>query len=276
MGRRQGIGVTAGVSLLLLMANSVQARAEQSQDVPRGTETRPIGERFDEIEKTQREILTALRTVERQLSEIRAQLPPAAALRRPSEPATLPTEPVSVVGAPVKGSPTASVVIVEFADFQCPFCGDFVRKTLPSLEKSYLSAGTVRMVFRHLPLPEIHPQALMAAESAECAGRHGKFWEMHDSLLADQQRLDEPSLLSRAKGLGLDLPQFNECVRGVGSAAVRRDASVARTLGITVTPSFLIGKSLADGTVKIEHIVTGAKDFATFKAVLEPLLTPAQ
>ena len=87
----------------------------------------------------------------------------------------VPEEPVSIEGAQSKGSPTAPVVMIAFADFQCPFCGRFAREVLPELEKDYLETGQVQLVYRHLPLPN-HPLAIPAAQAADCAGQQGQFW----------------------------------------------------------------------------------------------------
>jgi protein-disulfide isomerase len=93
----------------------------------------------------------------------------------------LPSEYIAMEGAHTKGSASAPAVLLVFSDFQCPFCGRFARETLSAIEREYVARGELLMAFRHLPLP-IHPQAIAAAQSAECAGSQGKFWEMHDEL----------------------------------------------------------------------------------------------
>jgi protein-disulfide isomerase len=170
----------------------------------------------------------------------------------------------------VKGSPDATVVLIEYADFQCPYCGQFARQILPEIEKRYVSTGKLRVVFKHMPLQEIHPQAVMAAETAECARQQGKFWQMHDALFADQ-RLDETSLVERARVNGVGMPQFSECVRGSGGVKVKQDLATARALGLAVTPTFLIGRDVG-GAVKVAQVLTGVRGVDVFASAIESIL----
>src|SRR5687768_35765 len=121
-----------------------------------------------------------------------------------------------------------------------------------------------------MPLQEIHPQALMAAETAECARQQGRFWQMHDALFADQ-RLDEASLVEKARTNGVGLEQFAECVRGNGGVRVKQDLATARALGLAVTPTFLIGRDVG-GAVKVEQILTGVREVDVFASAIESLL----
>lgn len=96
----------------------------------------------------------------------------------------VPSTPLSIQGAQLRGSKGARAVMIMYSDFQCPFCARFAKEVFPQIEQRYVATGSVALAFRHLPLP-IHPQALQAAAVAECAGRQGKFWEMHDRLFAE-------------------------------------------------------------------------------------------
>ena len=149
-------------------------------------------------------------------------------------------ETVAAVG-PQRGSDDAAVTIVEFSDFQCPFCGRFSPVVKEVLEKY---PKQVRLIYRHLPLTKLHPNAQKAAEAAVCAQDQGKFWEMHDLMFAEQNTLGEDALKEKAKRLGLDSKSFDECLGG-GKAGdvVQRDASAADQLGIGGTPfSFINGR----------------------------------
>jgi protein-disulfide isomerase len=170
----------------------------------------------------------------------------------------------------MKGSPDASVVLIEYADFQCPYCGQFARQILPEIEKRYVSTGKLRVVFKHMPLQEIHPQAVMAAETAECARQQGKFWQVHDALFADQ-RLDETSLVEKARTSGISVQQFSECVRGSGGDKVKQDLAAARALALAVTPTFLLGHDVG-GAVKVAQILTGVRGLDVFTNAIESLL----
>ena len=111
---------------------------------------------------------------------------------------------VATDGAPSRGKADARVTIVEFTDYQCPFCSRYVRETYPQLDKEYVQTGKVKYVLRDLPLEAIHPLAMKAAEAAHCAGEQGKYWEMHDRLFANQTELARTDLAKHAQALGLD------------------------------------------------------------------------
>lgn len=198
---------------------------------------------------------------------------PVRPIRRPEPPP--PVEPVSIAGAALKGSSEAKVVVIEYSDLQCPFCGVFARNTLPAIEREYVDTGKVRLAFRHLPLETLHPFAMPAAESAQCAGRQGKFWEMQDRLFADQMHLDSASLMAQAKALKLNLKAFSACLKGEAAATVQEDAASAKALGVTGTPTFFVGVVQADGRVKVSERLSGAVSIVQFKAALEKLLAAA-
>jgi protein-disulfide isomerase len=146
----------------------------------------------------------------------------------------------------VKGNPDAPVTIVEFADFQCPFCQK-TEATLKALLAKY--DGRVRLAFLDFPLTEIHSHAEKAAEAAHCAGDQGKFWEYHDDLFADQSKLDEASLIERAKSLHLDQTAFRSCL---SSGKFKHDVDANREegtkAGVTGTPSYFINGVFLSGT----------------------------
>src|SRR5437867_3851348 len=100
------------------------------------------------------------------------------------------------------GNPNAKLGIVIFSDFQCPYCAEFARVTIPQLEHEYVRVGTLLLAFKHLPLTTIHPQAIAAAEAAECAGLQVLFWPMHDQLVGDQQHFEPNSLSEKAQIIG--------------------------------------------------------------------------
>jgi protein-disulfide isomerase len=161
---------------------------------------------------------------------------------------------------PVRGPADAPVEIIEFSDFQCPFCGR-VKPTLDRLRKQY--EGRIKIVFRNFPLTSIHPQAYSAAEAAECARRQGKFWEYHDALFANQRALTPDDLKKHAADLGLDTAAFAACLDG-GQAKARVDADLdaAQALGLTSTPAFFVNG----------RFLSGAQPYEAFdKIVLEEL-----
>jgi protein-disulfide isomerase len=192
---------------------------------------------------------------------------------RPPEP-PLPTTPISLAGAHVLGQKTAKVALDMYSDFQCPYCGRFARETLPALEEQYVRPGKVLLVFRNYPLP-MHPFAEKAAEAAECAGDQGQFWPFHDALFANQAALDVPSLQQRAGDLHLDLQAFAACLQGSAASRVQADKSGGGALGVSATPTFLVGTLLGDETMKAMRRLSGAQPLAEFQALLDALVTAA-
>lgn len=186
----------------------------------------------------------------------------------------LPREPISIAQEPVKGDQNARIALIEFSDYQCPFCGRHTKDVLPQIEDEYVKTGKVKYVFRDLPL-DFHKNAFKAAEAAHCAGAQGKFWEMHDLLFQNQAALAPEQLATHAKSLGLGESAFQQCRdSGRFAAQIRQDIAEAGTAGITGTPTFLIGLvQPGDGRVKVVKKLVGAKPYAEFKSAFDSLLT---
>jgi protein-disulfide isomerase len=167
---------------------------------------------------------------------------------------------VRTAGAPTKGPDNAPVTIVEFSEFQCPFCAK-VLPTLKQVEDTY--QGNVRIVWKHLPL-SIHKDAVAAALAAEAARKQDKFWEYHDRLFADQQRLGVDDLKQHAKVLQLDLKRFEADLLNVDEKKrIDADVAEAATLGITGTPGIFING----------RFIAGAQPFETFAKIIDEELT---
>jgi protein-disulfide isomerase len=178
---------------------------------------------------------------------------------------------LDVSGAPTQGAQNAKLTLVEFTDYQCPFCKQHVQTTLPQLEKAYVSTGKLRYLLRDFPLEALHKHAQQAAEAALCAGDQNKYWQMHDKLFANQQALDLENLSNYAKAIGLKKSSFKECLTtGKYAETVRRNSEDGHKLGITGTPSFLLGVS--DGNkVKNVRLIVGAQPFPVFKQEIDEI-----
>jgi protein-disulfide isomerase len=166
---------------------------------------------------------------------------------------TLPTPPKPrrqvAASGPSRGPADAKVTIVEFSDFQCPYCSR-AHDTVEEVMRTY--AGKVKLVFRHMPLVQIHPQAFKAAEASNCAHDQGKFWEFHDVLFKNQQALGPDQLKQYAQQMGLDAAKFNACLDGGGKAdQVRADMKDAETAGVQGTPAFFVNGVFLNGAVPV-------------------------
>ncbi len=181
---------------------------------------------------------------------------------------------LGVAGHRSRGARDAALTLVEFSDFQCPFCGRYFRETLPQIDREYVQTGKIRYVFRNFPLESIHKEAFKAAEAADCAGEQDKYWEMHDRLFAHQDALGPEDLSGHAAVLGLDVPGFEQCLQsGRYADAIRQDVAEGEKAGVRGTPSFFLGVAESDGkSVRALKKVTGAHPFATFKEAIEGLL----
>jgi protein-disulfide isomerase len=157
---------------------------------------------------------------------------------------------VDVGDDPAYGPGTAPVTIVEFSDFQCPFCAR-VNPTLQKVKETY--GDKIRVVFRDFPLLQIHPQAAKAAEAATCANEQGKFWEMHDRLFANQQKLQVADLKQHAVDLGLNAETFNQCLdSGKHEAEWKKDLEDGAKYGLSGTPAFFINGQFIGGGIPKE------------------------
>ena len=157
---------------------------------------------------------------------------------------------IAAADSPSKGPEDAPVTIIEFSDFQCPFCS----RVNPALDKVLETYGDdVRVVFRQFPLG-IHPQAPKAAEAALCAHEQGKFWEMHDALFADQRNLQVPALKEKAASLGIDTEAFNACLDEDRYAdKVEEDFEAGRRAGVSGTPALFINGRFLSGAQPFEE-----------------------
>ena len=180
---------------------------------------------------------------------------------------------IDIGGHPTKGNPSARLTLLEFSDYQCPFCGRHMRQTEPQIEKEYIESGKIRYVFIDKPIEKIHKQAFKAAEAVRCAGDQGKYWDMHALLFASQKQLEPWS--GHAEALGLNVPEFDACMAAdKHAAAIRSDLAIADKLGITGTPSFVLAVSDPDDPAKVEGLalIRGAKPFEDFKKEIDAAL----
>ena len=183
---------------------------------------------------------------------------------------------LSVKDDPFKGSPTARVTLIEFSDYQCPFCARHVRETLPQIERDYIATGKVKYVFRDFPLTALHKQALKAAEAANCAGVQEKYWDMHDRLFRNTQAMAIKDFEEHARAIGLDMDSFRQCLeRAMTAKEIQEDLAEGQRARVTGTPSFFMGLTDPNGlTVTPLKMLRGARPYRDFQEALDSLLAP--
>ncbi len=198
--------------------------------------------------------------------------------RRPGAPIAtakiaVPRVPLSLRGAPLQGASAARVAMIIYSDFQCPYCAAFARESLPVIQKDYVQTGRLQLAFINMPLSAIHPLAIATAEIGVCANDQQRFWEWHDVVFRAQKEFQTGELGPLRARAGLKSDELSACLKG-GKASARVDADVlaARELGITSTPTVIIGTKQEDDTVMAATVISGALPLSNFKTAIDAVL----
>jgi protein-disulfide isomerase len=178
---------------------------------------------------------------------------------------------LSISGAPILGSPNAPLTMVEFTDFQCPFCARFHSQTFPLLRKAHVDAGRLRYIAMDFPLTGIHPDAFRAARASHCGEQQGRYWDVHEALYLQRGRLGREAILAAVKGLGMNAPRFTACLDSDAlDARIERGLSQGRALGVSGTPTFVLGRT--EGSSVVGRVIVGAQPFEVFDDAITALL----
>ncbi len=186
---------------------------------------------------------------------------------------------LTIVDAPYLGQPDAVVTLIEFTDYQCPFCRRHNTQTKPQLIKDYVETGKLKYVLREFPLAQIHPQATKAAEAALCAGDQDKYWDMNALFFANQRKLKPTDLLAYAGDLGLDMARFSACLDdGKHAKRVQSDLQAGIKAGVRGTPSFFLGLTDPSDSTKIKatKVLRGAQPYSVFKQAIDQLIAESE
>jgi protein-disulfide isomerase len=233
----------------------------------------------DEVIELQKEV-QALKegqdSIKNDLAEIKKLLE-SGARAAPTPPKPKPFEPrdVMITGAPVMGDTDAKVTLIEYSDYQCPFCARHSKQTMPEIIKNYIDEGKVKFVMREFPIPSLHPRATAASEAALCAGSQGKYWEMHDVLFSNQKKMSDDDLRDYAAEIGLDTGKFNTCLEQKDFAEqLGKDIEEGREMGVSGTPSFVLGITDSENPDKVHvtRFVRGARNYDAFAKEIDELL----
>ena len=211
-------------------------------------------------------ILEELKAIKKELREIKQN-----GLASKTKPKGRPTtaQNVATLGSPILGDLKAPVTLIEFTDYECPFCKKFYKNALPKLKKQYIDTGKLRLVVRDFPLP-FHKNARPAANAAHCAGEQDKFWPMHDALY-EGNKMNAEDIESHATKIGLEFDSFQSCLNSKRyKKYIDNDMKEAQIAGIRGTPAFILGKT-TDNLVSGEFI-SGARDFNFYKSRIDKLL----
>jgi protein-disulfide isomerase len=246
--------IVAWLLAVFLAALTSTASAQAVDDMP------SLKKEIDSLQQGQKEI-------QKELEAIRALLTP------PDRP--IPTSlDLTANDSPFRGEMDAKIALVEYFDYQCPFCARFFDETMPQVLTDYIRNGKVKFIVRDFPLDSAHPHALQAAEAAHCANDQGKFWQMHDALMGNSDALDRPKLSIYAQDVGLDLATFDKCVDSSKYVAkIKESTAGGIKAGVDGTPTFFLGVTDASGQkiVSLQRL-EGAIPFPKLKEAIDKLL----
>lgn len=174
---------------------------------------------------------------------------------------------VDVSDAPALGAEDAIVTLIEYSDYECPFCIRHFTSTMPQIEEAFIRTGQIRYVFRDLPIAQLHPEAARAHEASRCADEQGRFWQLHPRLFSPAGTHTDAALDTEAAAAGLEMGAFRACLAsGRTSTDVQGSVAMALSLGATGTPSFFLGiRNLETDEVEILEAIIGAQPFAAFE-----------
>jgi len=195
---------------------------------------------------------------------------PASGAARPAVRDASSTSSFDVAGMPAEGRQDAKVVLVEFSDYECPYCARHVRTTEDDLRKHFIETGKVRHLFANNPLP-MHPNAMFLATSALCAGEQNRYWEMRSAIFKGAKTKEQVLLL--AVGLGMDREIFEACLAMGPHPQIKSDQTLAEKLQLTSTPAFGIGRLDPSGRLQLQHFIIGAQPAAVFEKTLNEALS---
>jgi protein-disulfide isomerase len=216
----------------------------------------------------------ALRKEVETLKAAQAQMAKQLGGARPAQAArTLPST-IDLTGAPYKGSATSTVALVEFSDYECPYCIRHFTTVMPAIQAAYITTNKIRYVFRDFPIDELHPESIRAHVASHCALEQGKFWPMHDRLFTKPGSHTPEALVGVARDSGLDTAAFSACVAADKySAMIRQSTAFAISAGASGTPFFVVG-TINPKTNQLTPIkaIPGAYPFAQFQQALDSAL----
>ena len=194
----------------------------------------------------------------------------------PAAPKPLPAS-IDLSGGPFKGSTTSPVVLVEYSDYECPYCIRHFTQVMPQIEAAYIQTNRIRYAFRDFPIDQLHPESIRAHVAAHCAAEQGKFWNLHPRLFSKAGSHTPAELQSVAQQAGLNMSAFSACVAADKySAAIRQSTAFAISMGAEGTPFFLVG--LIDGNNQMKPLtkLPGAYPFEQFQQAIDAALGQKQ
>ena len=254
------------VFVLITILNAVCVSFAQNTDIS-------FQKEIDELKQGQQAIRKELLEIKVLLSKIAIPLPSQQLAPQPPPQENIIGTEFDIGENPVIGSETSKIIMTEFTDYQCPFCGRYARETFPKIKEQYIDKGAIRYTVIDQPLIQMHPEAAKGAEAAHCAKDQGKFWEMHEEIMSRQEDLND--LSSYAKSLSLNIEEFDNCLKTEKyKETVIKNMELANKLEIVGVPSFIIGTVDENDSRKVKSIfiIRGAIPLDAFQRGLDSVL----
>jgi protein-disulfide isomerase len=181
---------------------------------------------------------------------------------------------IDLTGVPALGPDSATAALVEFSDYECPFCIRHFTQTMPRIVATYVKTGRIRYAFRDWPVDSLHPESIRAHEAAHCAGEQNRYWDIHVRLFGPAGSHSSERLLGLARDLGLDMKAFGDCVQSRRSDdAIRQTSQTAVEFGATGTPAFFLGsRDPATNKVTVLQGLSGAQPYEVFAQAIDAVL----
>ena len=252
------------IGIALLLAASQPLMASTSEDL------QTLKESVVTLQKGQEQMQKDLEEIKKLLQQGARAAPSAPQAFKPTD--------MQLGDVNYKGQQDAPVTLVEFSDYQCPFCKRHATTVMPALLQSYVDNGKLRYVMREYPIENLHRRAVAASKAALCAGDQGDYWGMHDALFNDQRANTDENFQEFAAQLGLDAAAFSDCLGDDRHMAqIKADQTAGQRLGVSGTPSFVLGLTDPDdpGKVKLTKFIRGAQSLPAFEAAIDDLLESA-
>ena len=217
--------------------------------------------------------------MQKDLTEIKAMLKAGAGVAKPSGVTAFKEQTISIGESPYKGAIDATVTLIEYSDYQCPYCARNYRDVMPALVAEYVDTGKLKFVMRENPIPSLHRNAMNASLAALCAGDQGKYWEMHDIMFDNQKTLDVANLRDYAGKIGTNVTEFNDCLNSKKhEKRIAEDIRSGTNMGVSGTPGFVLGLTDSNDPDKamLTVYIKGAQPLASFKQAIDGLLAEAE
>ena len=232
---------------------------------------------ISELQEAIAELRESQEAMQKDLAEIKKQVKEGA--RAAPAKAAFREQDVSIGDSPVIGDAKATITLIEFSDYQCPYCSRHARDVMPQIVKDYVDTGKVKYVMFENPIPSLHKNAYNASLAALCAKDQGQYWEMHNIMFDNQKALDVDGLKAFAASIGLNSSEFDTCLDSKKyEKQINSNLATASKLGVRGTPGFVLGltDSKDPGKAKISAYIKGAQRFDRFKADIEKLMDSAK